>query len=762
MTQETKYRICPLCEATCGLELTVDDGKVLQVRGDAKDAFSEGYVCPKGVALKDLHEDPDRLRVPMMRDGDTWRETSWDEAFAVIKERLLNVIDEHGRSSVAVFSGNPGVHNISLGLYASSFLRALSTPNFYSASTVDQRPKELASALMFGAGGSIPVVDIDRCNYLIILGANPLDSNGSLMTAPNFGERLKLLKKRGKLVVIDPRKTKTAKLADEYLPIRPGTDALFLFSIINVLFEEGLTNPGSLEAITSGINDVRKASASFTPELVSEHCGISADAIRSMARTLAEIDGAAVYARMGTSTQEFGTICGWLPEVIHVLTGNFDKPGGAMFPLAAHGGANSKGAPGKGKGLRMGRTFSRVRKRPEIFGEFPVAGLAEEIETPGEGQIRALFTIAGNPILSTPNSDRLNEAFESLDFMVSLDIYLNETSRHADVILPGLSPLEVPHYDFAFSGISIQNHARFSKAIFPKPEGSQEEWKTLLRLAHIAADRDRNGTTPDIADLDDQFVLQMIGREVGFETSPVYGRDPQELLVALGDRRGPERVLDFQLRTGPYGEGFGSNPDGLTLEKVENAPHGIPIGPMQPRLPDALRTVSGTIDLAPEMLLEDLLRLESSLEDGPPTMVLIGRREIRSNNSWMHNLKPLVSGKNRCTAMIHPDDATAYGLESGDGAEITSRVATLTAAVEITDDIMPGVLSLPHGWGHDLAGTRMTVAGEHHGVNSNRLTDEEALDIPSGTSVLNGIPISVRKAQTDAEVTENEQVSVVK
>jgi anaerobic selenocysteine-containing dehydrogenase len=762
MTQETKYRICPLCEATCGLELTIDDGEVVQVRGDDQDAFSEGYVCPKGVALKDLHEDPDRLRAPMVREGDTWREATWDEAFAIIEQRLLHVIDEHGRSAVAVFSGNPSVHNISLSLYASSFIRALSTPNFYSASTVDQRPKELASALMFGAGGSIPVVDIDRCNYLVVLGANPLDSNGSLMTAPNFGERLKRLKKRGTLVVIDPRKTKTAKLADEYLAIRPGTDALFLLSIVHVLFDEGLATPGALEAITTGIDEVREASASFTPEMVSTHCGIPADTIRTIARCLANTDGAALYARMGTSTQEFGTLCGWLPEVIHVLTGNLDQPGGAMFPLAAHGGANSKGNPGKGKGLRMGRTFSRVRKRPEIFGEFPIAGLAEEIETPGDGQIRALFTIAGNPILSTPNSDRLNAAFESLDFMVSLDIYLNETSRHADVILPGLSPLEVPHYDFAFSGISIQNHARYSKPIFPKPEDSQEEWRTLLRLAHIASDRGRDGSAPDVADLDGQFVMQMIRREVGFETSSVYGRDPQELFEALGERTGPQRVLDFQIRTGPYGEGFGTNPDGLTLEKLENAPHGIPIGPMEPRLPDALRTVSGTIELAPEMLMEDLVRLKSSLESDPPSMVLIGRRDIRSNNSWMHNLKPLVSGKDRCTAMIHPKDAEVHGLGANDHVEIKSRVATLVAAIEITDEIMPGVLSLPHGWGHDLDGMRMAVAGEHHGVNSNRLTDEEALDIPSGTSVLNGIPITIQKAVSDGAVLENEQMSVVK
>ena len=481
-----KYRICPLCEATCGLEIQTEGRRVVRVEGDAADTFSDGYICPKGAALAELDADPDRLRAPRIRDGKVFREATWDEAFAHIAERLTSIRELHGPNSVGIYLGNPNVHNLALTAYAPALIKGLGSRNIYSASTVDQFPKQLASALMFGTGLSVPIPDIDRCDYMLILGANPLVSNGSMMTAPNYPGRLRRLRQRGgKVVVIDPRRTKTAEAADEHHFIRPGTDAFFLFAIVHTLFEESLAKPGRLEEWTTGIDDVRHLAMAFTPERVAARCGIDADTIRRFAREIANAPSATVYARIGACTQEFGTIANWLPDVIHVLTGNLDREGGAMFPKAAIGPGNTKGAPGVGRGAKVGRWKSRVRGAGEIFGELPVACLAEEIETPGDDQIRALITVAGNPVLSTPNGGRLSKALDELDFMISLDVYLNETTRHANVILPGPSPLEVSHYDLAFGQLAVRNAARYSPPIFAKPEGQPEEWETILRLVGV-------------------------------------------------------------------------------------------------------------------------------------------------------------------------------------------------------------------------------------------------------------------------------------
>ncbi len=482
----THLRICPLCEATCGLRIETEGRRVVHIEGDSEDTFSEGYICPKGAALAELDADPDRLRSPRIREGKSFREATWDEAFAHINEHLTRIRDQHGQNSVAIYLGNPIVHNIALTAYVPALAKALNTRNAYSASTVDQFPKQLASALMFGTGLSVAVPDIDRTHYMLILGANPLVSNGSMMTAPNFPGRLRRVRQRGgKVVVIDPRRTKTAESADEHHFIRPGTDAFLLFAIVNTIFEEGLTKPGRIAEYTIGIEEVRQLAKAFTPERVAQRCGIAAETIRRIAREIAHAPSATVYARIGTCTQEFGTIANWLPDVIHVITGNLDRPGGAMFPKAAVGGGNSKGTPGIGRGAKVGRWKTRVRGANEIFGELPVACLAEEIETPGDDQIRALITVAGNPVLSTPNGARLANAFDSLEFMISVDVYLNETTRHANVILPGPSPLEVAHYDLAFSQLSVRNTARYSPPMFPKSDNQPEEWETILRLVGV-------------------------------------------------------------------------------------------------------------------------------------------------------------------------------------------------------------------------------------------------------------------------------------
>jgi anaerobic selenocysteine-containing dehydrogenase len=737
------YRTCPFCEATCGLEIETDGREVVSVRGDANDVFSHGFICPKAYGIKQLHEDPDRLTVPLVRRNGELVETSFDDAFEEIDRRLSPILAEHGRNAVAVYVGNPNAHNLSALLYGPAWLRALGTQNLYSASTVDQMPKQVSAGLMFGTMLSIPVPDVDRCEHLILLGANPLVSNGSLLTAPDMRGRLRRIRDRGgRIVVIDPRRSRTADEADEHHFIRPGTDALLLAALACTLVEEGLEAPGRLAELSNGLDRVQELVRAFPPEAVAEACGIGAGEIRRMARELAAADRGAVYARIGTCTQEFGTLASWLVDVLNVLTGNLDRAGGAMFTRAAAGQRNSSGAPGSGRGVRFGRWASRVRDVPEVYGELPVACLAEEIETPGEGQVRALITVAGNPLVSTPNAARLERAVESLDFMLAVDIYVNETTRHADVILPGPEPLEKSHYDVALYQLAARNVANYSPPVM-NGDGPAE-WEVLLRLAGVVAGQ---GPNADVEALDRLVLETLVRREVALPGSPVEERDPGELLEALEPRRGPERLLDFMLRTGPYGDGFGNDPEGLTLEVLERSPHGVDLGPLEPRLPEALRTPSGRIELAPEPIVEDLERLRAALRrPRNGGLVLVGRRQLRSNNSWMHNLPALVKGKERCTMHVHPEDAERLGLADGRLALLRSAAGELEAPVEITDAIMPGVVSIPHGWGHDAPGARLSVASEHAGVNSNLLADESMIEPLSGNAILNGIPVEVAPA----------------
>ncbi|WP_410576376.1 molybdopterin-dependent oxidoreductase [Amycolatopsis sp. lyj-108] len=706
----TAHVTCPLCEATCGLEVTIDEKSlVTRVQGDREDVFSQGYICPKGASLGALHHDPDRLTAPLVKRDGEFVEVTWDEAFAEIDRRLRPIIDEYGKNAVAVYSGNPTVHNAALVLYGRVFFKALGTKNFYTATTVDQMPKHFSSGYLFGDPQAIPVADLDRTGHLLILGANPLVSNGSLMTAADTRGRLRGIQKRGgKIVVLDPRRTRTAQLADEHHAIRPGTDALFLFALVNVLFAENRVDPGEH---VNGVDEVRVLAEPFTPEAVAPATGLDAAEIRRIALELADAERAAVYGRMGTTTQSFGTIASWLVDVVNTLTGNLDREGGVMFPLPA------LWRPRRSSPFTSGRWTSRVRGYPEVLGELPVATLADEIETPGEGRVRALVTISGNPALSTPNSARLTEALRQLDFMVSLDVYLNETTRHADVILPGPSPLERPHYDVALYALAVRNVANWTPQ--PLETDLPQEWVTLLRMAGIAAGQ---GPDVDVAAFD-TMVAGETARRTGVDLSLAEGRT------------GPARMIDLMLRGGPYG---------LKLADLEAAPHGIDLGALKPRLPEVLTTASGKVELAPDAITKDVPRLRAELEKTPDGgLLLIGRRHLSSNNSWMHNLTPLVRGGNRCTVQVHPDDASRLGLTDGGLASVTSRAGKLEAPVEVTADVRPGVVSMPHGWGHDVDGTRTRVAAAHAGVNSNLVADETLLDVPSGTAVLNGIPVEV-------------------
>ena len=742
LTATTVHHItCPLCEATCGLDVTTRGRNVLSIRGNKNDVFSHGYICPKAYALKELDADPERLRTPLIRVGTVWREATWAEAFAEVERRLLPILRESGRDALAVYLGNPNVHNLSGQLYNTPLLHALGTRNIYSASTVDQMPKQVSAGLMFGTMLSIPIPDVDTTDYLLILGANPLVSNGSLLTASDIRGRIRALMARGgRVVVVDPRRTRTAEEASQHIFLRPGTDAYLLFALVHTLFAEGLVRMGRLSEHTDGVTELRSAAEAFPPEAVEGVTGVAAEAIRRLARELAAADRAVVYGRIGTCTQEFGTVASWLVDALNILTGNLDRPGGALFPKAAAGSRNTSGAPGTGAGVRLWRRRSRVRGAPEVYGEYPIACLAEEIETPGEGQVRALLTVAGNPVLSAPNGDRLDAALGTLDFMVSVDLYLNETTRHANVILPVPSPLERSHYDLAFYQLSARNIAHYSRPVLPRADGAPDEWEILLRLMGIAAGK---GAGCDVAALDDAVAYELAAREVRTKGSPVEGCNPADLLVALAPQRGPERLLDFLLRVGPYGDGFGAVPDGLTLARIADEPSGCDLGPLQPRIPEVLRTPSGKIELSPEPILADVARLRGTLDRRHPPMVLIGRRELRSNNSWMHNLPALMKGEEQCTLLVHPHDAARLDLAEDGEALVTSAAGSIVARVRVTEAIMPGVVSLPHGWGHSLPGVRLAVAGGHPGVNINRLMGDAEIEPLSGNAILSAVPVTV-------------------
>ena len=742
----TVFRTCPLCEATCGLEITVNpQEQVVRIRGDQKDVFSHGFICPKGSTLKQLHEDPDRLRRPLVKRDGKHVEVSWEEAWQVVNDGLTGVIERHGRGALSAYLGNPNAHNLGPQLFSAVMLRSMGSRNVFSASTVDQVPKHVAGGLMFGTPQSIPVPDVDHTDYLMMLGANPYASNGSLCTSPDFPGRIQAIRARGgKVVVVDPRRTKTAEESDEWISIRPGTDGLFLAAMVNVMFAENLVSiEPRIASLLNGLDELRDAVAAFTPSAVQEVTGVSAETTARLARELCGAPTAAVYGRIGVNTVEFGTTNAWLIDAINVLTGNIDSRGGAMFTTPGTGSSTTRGAAGKGKGFAMGRGHSRVSGKPEVLGEYPVAVLAEEITTPGENQVRALITVAGNPVLSTPHSNQLDAALAELEFMVSIDIYLNETTRHADVILPPPSALEKDHYDVGLYIYAVRNIANYSVPVLQKDDGSPEEHEILLKLAGILQGL---GPDNDPLALEEQTIYAMVTGAVSNSGSNIHGRDADEILnmLSAGGRRGTARNLDFALQTGPYGAAFGANPGGLSLDVLLANPHGVDLGALEPKMPEMLRTPSGRIELSPEVFINDLKRLKESMVDVDlDQMLLVGRRDLKSNNSWMHNIKVLTKGSLSCTAHIHPNDAARIGAVTGTALRIASRVGEVQVPAEVTDSVRPGVVSLPHGWGHSVPGTKMSVAGEKAGVNSNILTDDQVLDPLSGNAVLSAIPVTV-------------------
>ncbi len=734
----------------CGLEIRVDaHEQVTLIRPDRDDVWSKGFICAKGTTLGHLHHDPDRLRAPMVRDADQWREVSWDEAFRRCDELVQDVLARHGKAAMTAYIGNPTIHNLSLSRYVGLFVGLAGLPMLYSAGTVDQWPKNVACMLMYGGMWKIPAPDIQRTDYWLIMGGNPQASQGSLLACPDaLGEIERIRTRGGKTVVIDPRRTGTADKADEWVPIVPGTDALFLFAILNVLFASDRVTLGDVGDIVVGVEVVRELCREFTPARVAATCKIDADTIVRIANEIADAPSAAIYGRIGLCNQEFGTLASWLIDVVSILTGNFDRAGGTMFGQSVAWSVSDVPDPQWAGGVSFGRWRSRVRGAPEVLGQVPVSCLAEEILTPdasppppsmvanpGQGtQLRALVTIAGNPVISAPDAAAMDEAFGQLECMISVDNYLNETTRHAHVILPGLSSLEVPHYDDLIHSWAARTHGNYSPAVFEVAADRPREWQILTVLGALCAGMRYDEI--DIALFDDGFFDAMCAAK---------GVDP-EFVRSHYTEGGPERLLDLQIRTGPYGDRYGQEQDGLTLESFKKAPHGIDLGPMQPRAREVVATPSGKIELAPEYITNDIDRLRARLDRSEDALLLISRRHVRSNNSWMHNVKVLVKGKDRCTLLIHPDDANRCGVRDGSVAKVTSRAGAIEVPVEVSDEMMIGVVSLPHGWGHDKAGTRLSIAREHAGVNNNLLAPGHMVDVISNNAIVNGIPVEVVSA----------------
>ncbi len=694
----TVYRACNLCEAICGVAIKIVGSKIESIRGDDDDAFSRGHICPKAIAIQDIHEDPDRLRRPMLRVGNAgataqWQEISWDEAFETVADNLARIITTHGNDAVGLYAGNPNVHNFGHILNFPPIAKLIKSKNIFSASSVDQLPQQLASHLMFGHQFLIPIPDIDHTDYFLMLGANPIASNGSLMTVPDVAKRLKALQTRGgKLIVVDPRRTETAAIADAHHFIRPGSDAAFLSALLTTLREENLVRPNQPEHLKD-FDAAIAALSDFTAEAVADFCGIAATTIRQIARDFAAAKSAVCYGRMGTTTQAFGTLNQWLIYLVNIATGNLDRVGGALVttPLM----------PLTGAGTRPGgyaRWRSRVRKLPESNGELPVAALAEEILTEGPGQIHALFTLAGNPVLSTPNGRQVDTALAQLDFMFSIDIFINETTRHANIVLPPTSALNHDHYDASFNAFGVRNVTRLNQAIWQRAEDERYDWEIFSGICTLLA-----------AKLHREYHPALKVRDVV--------------------KRSTERS--------PYAQG-------ISFDDLLKAQHGIDMGALTPSLFARLETEDQKIHCAPEVLLADMSRLQAAINTAKSgALTLIGRRHVRSNNSWMHNSHRLVKGKPRHQLMMHPDDMAARSIADGSRVRIEARVGNIETEVLANPDMMPGVVSLPHGFGHGRAGVRMAIAQAHPGESANDLTDELLLDAVSGNAAINGVPVEV-------------------
>jgi anaerobic selenocysteine-containing dehydrogenase len=700
---KTHYRNCNICEAMCGLEIKYQDKNIISIKGDKDDPFSKGYNCPKATALQDFYEDKDRLKTPIRRTKTGWEDISWEEAYTEIAEKFKTIQAKHGKNSLALYLGNPNAHNLGNTLFLKPFMKSLGTINRFSSASADQMPHHVASNFMFGAGMLIPVPDIDRTDFMLIIGGNPVVSNGSMMTAPNVIGRLKAIQKRsGKVVVVDPRRTHTAKVADQHLFIRPEKDALLLLALINRVFAKNAVKLRHLEEIIDDIEVFKTISEAYSADAVAEFVGISAQDIYTLADEFMSANSAVCYSRMGASTQTFGGLCQWLTNVLNIITGNFDRAGGAMFPQPAFDLLRNYK---KGFKSSFGQYHSRVRKLPFFNGEFPVAALAEEIQTAGEGQIKSLITVAGNPVLSSPSGHKLAEAFQELDYMVCVDIYLNETTKYANIILPATTGVENAHYDIFFNSFSVRNTVKYSAPLFEREEYQRNDYEILKDLT-----------------------IRMSDEEVPAHVKSLT----------------PEIILDVELKKGPYGE------QGFSLQKLIDNPHGIDIGPLMPCAAERIKTSDGKINLLPQLYVDDLVRLNAVMSQPARNknypFDLIGRRLVKSHNTWTQNSARLVKGKNPCTLEIHPDDAQQLGVSNGQLVNVSSISGEVLINAVITDDVQRGVVTMPQGWGHNQKDTNMSIAATQPGVSINDLTDVNRVDLLTGNAAFNGTPVAIKVA----------------
>ena len=730
---QVHHRVCNLCEAMCGLEVTLDATAqtagvspteatpTISIKPDRNDPFSRGSMCPKAPMLGAIHTDPERLRNPVKRDRDRWITITWEEAYEIACREIKRIRSTHGADAMASYLGNPIVHNLGMTLYIKELTAAIGSRNVYSATSMDQLPHHFAAHYMFGHEFRIPVPDVNRTDFMIIMGANPIASNGSIMTSAGIRERLKAVRERGgQLVVIDPRRTETAELADTHHFIRPATDVYFLLAFVHVLFRDSLADAGRLtEYLQPQAFETLAAIASaeqFNPTAVEEITGISATDIESLVHNYVQQKRAVLYGRMGLSTQPHGGLCHWLINTINILSGHFDTPGGMMFPTPAIELARGRKQPDA-----HGRWLSRVRSLPEFYGELPVSSMTEEMLTPGQGQVKGFVTVCGNPVLSTPNGKRLEQALPELEFMMSIDNYINETTRHANLILPTPCGLEIDHYDIIFNLISVSNNVKFSQALIPADDAHPYDWQILKRLIAGVSQR---------------------------RTSWLHRWST------------PRRLINLGLMLGAYG--CLSHPKrwfkGLSLKKVIASEHGIDLGPLQPRVPEGLLTADRKIHLAPKVFTDAIETLpipEKSHSDA--SLRLIGRRHVSTNNSWMHQYRKLSASRQvRCTAMMHPQDAQAHGVSVAGNVRVSSEAGSIELPVEITDSVMPGVICIPHGFGHHGQGTRVSVATLKAGVSVNDITSELQIDSVTGNAAFSGLQLQIEAV----DVLEEHRVAV--
>ncbi len=701
MSRITKYRTCNLCEAICGLEIEVENNQVVSIRGDKHDPFSQGHICPKAVALKDIHEDPDRLKKPIKKINGEWQEIGWQEAIDEVAQRLCAIQSQYGDNAVGIYQGNPSVHNMGTSFFSPNFVRSLKTLNRFSATSVDQLGHHLAGDQMFGHINMIPVPDIDHTDFWIIMGGNPIVSNGSLMTAPNVGKRLKAIQERGgKVITIDPRHTETSEKADQHIFIRPGTDIYLLLASINYILQNNKQKLNHLEDCVDAtqIAAIQNLVSPYSIPMASNATGIDADVITTLINEYSDATRAVWYGRLGVSANVYGGLCHWAINVLNILTGHFDTPGGSMFTSPALNLANQKS-----RSKKFNRWQSRVDGLPETGGEFPSACMAEEILVEGEGQIRGFITSCGNPVLSVPNGNRLDQALESLDFMVSIDIYLNETTRHADIILPPATGLETPHYPSGFHNLAIRNTANYSAPVLRKEEGTLYDYEIFIGL---------------------QKAIEKIKlSEEEQKKNESYFQLTPELMLSMG---------------------LMSGDSGVTLEQLIQNPHGIDLGPLQSQLPKKLLTENQKINLLPEIYIKQIKTASSRIYDQSDQLLLVGRRHLRSNNSWLHNSYRMVKGRERCTLLIHPIDAQKRGINDGQKISVCSDVGEVNITAEITDEMMQGTVSIPHGWGHNRNGIKLKVAEDNAGVSMNDLIDNKLIDELTGVSIISGVPVDVK------------------